>query len=52
MAVCGDILEKMINETKFRLHNVTDKPVWKISSEAWVLKMGDKQRLETAQMKF
>jgi hypothetical protein len=44
--------KQMTNETKFRLHSVTDKAAWKFSSEAWVLKIGDEQKLETAQMKF
>jgi hypothetical protein len=42
----------MTNETVFRLHNVTDKEAWKFSTETWVLKIGDEQKLETAQMRF
>jgi hypothetical protein len=44
--------KEMTNERVFRLHNVTDKEAWKFSTEAWVLKIGDKEKLETAQMRF
>jgi hypothetical protein len=42
----------MTKETKLRIHNITAKAVLKFSSEAWVLKKRDEQRLEAAQMKF
>ena len=44
--------KQMTNETKFRLHSVTDKAASKFSSEAWVLKIGDEQKQEAAQTKF
>jgi hypothetical protein len=42
----------MTNETVFREHNVADKAAWKFSTEVWVLKIGDEQKLETAQVRF
>jgi len=42
----------MNKESKLRIHNVTAKEVLKFGSEAWVLKKGEKQRLEATQMKF
>jgi hypothetical protein len=42
----------MTKETKLRIHNITAKAALKFGSEAWVLKKGDEQRLEAAQMKF
>jgi hypothetical protein len=42
----------MTKETKLRIHNITAKAALKFGSEAWVLKKREKQRLETAQMKF
>jgi hypothetical protein len=42
----------MTKETKLRMHNITAKAALKFSSEAWVLKKGDEQRLEAAQMTF
>jgi hypothetical protein len=44
--------KQMTNETKFRLHGVTDKAARKFNSEVWVLKTGDEQKLEATQMKF
>ena len=42
----------MNKETKLRIHIITAKAVLKFGSEAWVLKKREKQRSETAQMKF
>jgi len=42
----------MNKETKLRIHNITAKAALKFGSEAWVLKKGQEQRLEAAQMKF
>ena len=42
----------MNKETKLRTHNVTTKAALKFGSEAWILKEGEEQRLEAAQMKF
>jgi hypothetical protein len=42
----------MNKERKLRIHNITAKAALKFGSEAWVLKKREKQRLETAQMKF
>ena len=42
----------MNKETKFRIHNITDKATLKFGSEARVLKKREEQRLEAAQMKF
>ena len=39
-------------ETKLRIHNITAKAALQFGSEAWVLKKGEEQRLEAAQMKF
>jgi len=44
--------KEMNKETKFRLHNVTDKATGKFSSETWNLKIGDEQKLEVAKMKI
>ena len=44
--------KKMNKETKLRIQNITAKAALKFGSEAWVLKKGEKQRLEAAQMKF
>ena len=45
--------EKQMNkETKLRIHNITAKAALKLGSEAWVLKKGEEQRLEAAQIKF
>ena len=41
----------MNKETKLRIHNFTAKAELKFGSEAWVLKRGEEQRLEAAQMK-
>jgi len=37
---------------KLSTHNVTAKTVLKFGSESWVLKKGEVQHLEAAQMKF
>ena len=37
---------------KLSIHNITAKAVLKFVSEAWVLKKGEEQHLEAAQMKF
>ena len=42
----------MNKETKLRIHNITAKAALKFGSEAWILKKGEEQRLEAAQMKF
>jgi len=42
----------MNRETKLRIHNITAKAALKFGSEAWVLKKGEGQLLEAAQMKF
>jgi hypothetical protein len=42
----------MNKEIKLRIHNITAKAASKFGSEAWVLKKREKQRLETAQIKF
>jgi len=42
----------MNKETKLRIHNITAKAALKFGSEAWVLKKGEEQCLEAAQMKF
>jgi len=43
----------MNKETKLRIHNITAKAALKFgSSEAWVLKKREEQRLEAAQIKF
>ena len=42
----------MNKETKFRIYNITARAALKFGSEAWVLKKGEEQRLEAAQMKF
>jgi cyclopropane fatty-acyl-phospholipid synthase-like methyltransferase len=42
----------MTKETKLRIHNITAKASLDFSSEAWVLKKRDEQRLEAAQMKL
>ena len=34
------------------IHNIAAKAALKFGSEAWVLKKGEEQRLEAAQMKF
>jgi len=44
--------KQMNKETKLRIHNITAKAALKFGSEAWVLKKGEEQRLEVAQMKF
>jgi len=40
--------EKMIKETKLRIHNITAKAALKFGSDAWVLKKREEQRLEAA----
>ena len=42
----------MNKETKLRIHNITAKAALKFGSEALVLKKGEEQRLEAAQLKF
>jgi hypothetical protein len=42
----------MTKEAKLRIHSITAKAALRFSSEAWVLKERDEQRLEAAQMKF
>ena len=42
----------MNKETKLRFHNITAKAALKFGSEALVLKKGEEQRLEAAQLKF
>jgi hypothetical protein len=42
----------MTKETKLRIHSITAKAALKFGSEVWVLKKRDRQRLETAKMKF
>jgi hypothetical protein len=42
----------MSNKTKLRIHNITAKAALKYGSETWVLNSRDKQRLETALMRF
>jgi len=42
----------MNKETKLRIHNIAAHASLKFESEAWVLKKGEEQRLEAAQMKF
>jgi hypothetical protein len=44
--------KQMTKETKLRTHNITANAALKFSSEAWVLKKRDEQRLEAVQMKF
>ena len=44
--------KQMNKETKLRIYNITAKAALKFGSEAWVLKKREKQRLETAQMKY
>ena len=44
--------KQMNKETKLRIHNITAKAALKFGSEARVLKKGEEQRLEVAQMKF
>jgi hypothetical protein len=39
-------------DIKLRIRNITAHAAVKFGSEAWVLKKREKQRLETAQMKF
>jgi hypothetical protein len=42
----------MSNQTKLRIHSITEKTTFKHGSETWVLNKRDKQRLEAAQMRF
>jgi hypothetical protein len=42
----------MNKETKLRIHNITAKAALKFGCEVWVLKEGEEQRLEAAQMEF
>ena len=42
----------MNKERKLRIHNFIAETALKFGSEAWVLKKGQEQRLEPAQMTF
>jgi len=44
--------KQMNKETKLRIHNITAKTALKFGSEVCVLKKGEEQRLEAAQMKL
>jgi hypothetical protein len=44
--------KQMTKEIKLRMNNITAKAALNFSSEAWVLKKRDEQRLEAEQMKF
>ena len=51
-AIRRHFVKQMNKETKLIIHNITAKAALKFGSEAWVLKKGEEQRLEAAQMKF
>jgi hypothetical protein len=44
--------KEMTKARKLRIRSLTENVTLKFGSEAWVMKIGDEQRLEATQMKF
>jgi hypothetical protein len=44
--------KNMRKEIKLRWHNIISKPVLQYGSETWVLRVADKRRIETSEMRF